>query len=80
MFKQVTKDDSPTGLGLISSDLKDTPRDSYRDPSRVFLLKTLDGNSFSWLLDKELSRNKHQMILKNYVKTVLNQFMFDQFK
>ena len=41
---------------------------TYRSDSWVFLLKIPDGNSFNWLLDKSLSRNKHYIILKIVVQ------------
>ena len=68
VFKHVTMDDSSTGLCLISSDLTDILCDTGRVLSRVFLLKIADGNSFNGLLDKRLSRNKDQIILKFKLK------------
>ena len=81
LFKQVTVDDSPTGLRLISSDLTDTLRNTYRYRNRVSLLKIPDGNSFNGLLDKSLSRNKDQIIkIYIYIKIMLYQFMLDQLR
>ena len=77
VFKQVTMDDSLTGLRLIRSDLTDTLRDTYRSVSWVFLLKIPAGNSFNGLLDNSLPRNKDQIILKIYAKIMLYQFKLD---